>query len=301
MYFRQMMVILTLAVLIISVGVGLFYYLQSEDVIHKQLHALKNNNLELAYSYTSDRFQRVTSLNEFEQFIHQHPELKTTEAIRYDSKTHHNNRQEIIGQLKIANQALAKIKYNLIKENHEWKIQGISIEDVRKNVNQKNKTDQSLINMFDNQLSRYSIKYPNSWEYEKENDSTLILGGKRGTRSYYSTINIQTILTKYTGGSFLTVKNFMRDIVKQIKHQSPDAKVIEKGPVELMGADGKKIHGEYVIFTYTYDALPYKQWQVVVLRNDKQVFYTWGFTSRVGQYENDLSLAKAMLASWVIY
>lgn len=154
---------------------------------------------------------------------------------------------------------------------------------------------------YDNKDSKYSIKYPKDWVYDQSNPGTVIFSGKQGTPEYFSTVNIQTILTKKTGGDYDDVKAFMADINKQAKRESTDSKFLEHGPISIAGSNGIKLQGEYLIFTYKYKNIMFKQWQIVVLRNDGQVFYAWAYTSPVTQYEKDLPTAEAMLKTWSIY
>ena len=159
----------------------------------------------------------------------------------------------------------------------------------------------ALTKVYDNKDSRYSIKYPEDWEYDVPGQGTVVFNGKKGTPAFYSTVNIQTVLTKSTGGDYSTVNEFISDIKNQALKQFADAKFIDNGPVTLPSPQGQDLKGEFITFTYSYNNIPFKQWQIVLLRNDNQVFYAWAYTSPVDQYENDLATAKEMFKSWVIY
>jgi hypothetical protein len=158
-----------------------------------------------------------------------------------------------------------------------------------------------LTKLYDSKDSHYAIKYPASWEYDASDKGTVIFSGRPGSPSYYSTINIQTILTKKTGGEYATVKQFIADIRKQASAQSKGVKFLENGPITLPQTNGDKMSGEYLIFSYQYHGMAFKQWQIVVLRNDAQVFYAWAYTAPLEQYDVDLSIAKKMLESWSVY
>ena len=84
----------------------------------------------------------------------------------------------------------------------------------------------------------------------------------------------------------------MKDLKKQAISQSPGIKFLESGPVSIADSDGKKMQGEYSTFTYKYKGELFKQWQVVVLRNDGQVFYAWAYTSPIEQYKTDQDYIK---------
>lgn len=163
------------------------------------------------------------------------------------------------------------------------------------------KTTTRLTRTFNNEESRYLIKYPVDWEFDQSSPGTVVFSGREGTLSYFSTVNIQVVLTKATGGEYNSVEKFMDDIKKQVKQQSPDATFLGNGPIEIKEKEGGVAKGEYMIFTYNYSGQIVKQWQIVVLRSDKQVFYAWAYTSTTSRYDDDLLIAKEMLASWVIY
>ncbi|TAK75881.1 MAG: hypothetical protein EPO11_04945 [Gammaproteobacteria bacterium] len=160
----------------------------------------------------------------------------------------------------------------------------------------------SPFKLYDNHDSRYSIQYPAEWTYDASAEQgTVVFTGKTGTPSFYSTINIQTVLTKKTGGEYANVKQFIADIKKQAARQSSHPVFLEHGPTTMVEADGSKAQGEYLIFTYRYKNIEFKQWQIVVLRSDNQVFYAWAYTAPAQLYQNDLATAQTMLKSWVIY
>lgn len=162
-------------------------------------------------------------------------------------------------------------------------------------------TTSSKLYTYDNHDSRYSIKYPKDWVYDQSNPGTVIFSGKQGTPEFFSTVNIQTILTKKSGGDYEDVKAFTDDINKQAKKESSEAKFLEQGPISITAVNGLKMEGQYLIFTYKYRNIMFKQWQIVLLRNDGQVFYAWAYTSPVAQYDKDLPIAQEMLKTWVIY
>ncbi|RDI37274.1 hypothetical protein [Aquicella lusitana] len=158
-----------------------------------------------------------------------------------------------------------------------------------------------LTKTYDNQDSRYSIKYPTNWEYQIPAQGTVVFSGVEGTSAYYATVNIQTVLSKQTGGDFETVEAFMADIKKQALDEFQNAIFLDSGPISLSMPDGTEVKGEFLTFTYDYNGIAFKQWQVVLLRNDEQVFYAWAYTSPAAQYEENLTIAQAMLKTWSIY
>lgn len=159
----------------------------------------------------------------------------------------------------------------------------------------------SLTNFYDNKDSHYSIYYPADWIYEAKEKGMVIFSGKEGTAAYYATVNIQTILTKRSGGDFSTLDEFVADIKKQTLQESPNASFIDKGSLTVPGPKGVKLKGQYLKFIYTYEGELFHQWQIVILREDANVFYTFAYTAPVDQYQADLGVAQTMLKTWSIY
>ncbi len=156
--------------------------------------------------------------------------------------------------------------------------------------------------LYDNRNSGYSIKYPLGWSYDdKSVKGAVIMRGKEGTDSYNVTVNIQTVLTKKTGGKFTTVKEFIDDMKAQAKSQALGPKYLESGPITFNEPNGSIVKGEYLILTYKLNNVDIKQWQIVVLRNDDQVFYAWAYTAPANLYDKELPVAKRILESWSIY
>lgn len=276
------------------------------SVIYKQLSAIRAGEIIKAYAYTSIDFRGATSLNDFEEFVSHYPALKNNKSAKFSETQRKNDTGIARGTLYADDGTATPVEYLLVKEDGEWKVLGIQINpgagaDVEDKKQSVVDTEPVTLKTYDNKDSRYTLDYPSNWEYEKAGDGTVIFSGKRGTPAYFSTVNVQTVLSKKNGGDFSSVKEFMADIKSQATSQSPSTKFIESGTLTVVEKNGKKDKGEFTIFTYNYKGKEFKQWQVVVLRNDGQVFYAWAYTSPVGQYENDVAVAKTMLESWVIY
>lgn len=280
--------------------------------ISSQLKAIRNGDIVNAYSFTSQDFRSATSLKDFELFVNHYVSLKKNKNIKFTTEDIQNDTGVVNGILYSREGVSTAVEYLLVKEEGQWKILGIKVnpgDDTENadnnshadNASEANNHSSAMTNSYDNRDSRYTIKYPANWDYEKSSDGTVIFSGKRGTPAFFSTVNIQTVLTKKTGGDFTTVKEFMADIKHQAVSQSPGVKFLESGPISISEKSGVKDSGEYTTFTYTYKDKEFKQWQVVVLRHDGQVFYAWAYTSPLQQYPNDVAVAKAMLESWIIY
>lgn len=292
-----------LAFAVIVIALALYFTGGITDVVRQQLDAIKAKDYAKAYSYTSKDFQKVTTLPEFEQFVDNYSALKDNKSLSVSSRERNESGAMIKGIIYSKDGATTPIEYHLVKEDNAWKILSITVNPAGPIVNETSTVSGpgDLSQVYDNQDSHYAIKYPANWEYDTSSRGTVIFSGKRGTASYFSTVNIQTVLAKKTGGDFSTVDQFVKDLKKQASGLSAKVNFIEEGPIEFTEADGKKAKGQFLIFTYNYKGMIFKQWQVVILRNDGQVFYAWAYTSPAEQYDRDVAVAKAMLNSWSIY
>lgn len=270
--------------------------------IYQQLSALRAGHIDKAYEMTSRDFRAATSLSDFEEFVNHYTPLKNNKSVTLSDRDRQDEAGSVKATLYSTDGVAIQVEYMLVKEEGSWKILGIQVNPTGFAEENEDASDAPVtLNTYDNKDSRYSMQYPSNWQYERAGDGTVVFSGKRGTDSFFSTVNIQTVLSKKNGGDFSSVKQFMIDIKHQALTQSPGVKFLENGPFTIKEKNGTQDEGEYLIFTYKYKGKEFKQWQIVVLRNDGQVFYAWAYTSPVAQYANDLATAKAMLTSWMIY
>src|SRR5579885_2027752 len=150
----------------------------------------------------------------------------------------------------------------IYKKNHTPEVAAPSQPVTEQHAEQPPSPAIPTVKTYDNHDSRYSIQYPADWSYDASSEGTVVFSGKEGTSSFYSTVNIQTILTKKMGGDYANVKQFITDIKKQAAHQSKQVKFLEAGPLTIPQADGSKAKGEYLTFTYHYKDIEFKQWQI---------------------------------------
>lgn len=268
--------------------------------VQLQLAAIKSGDFEQAYySYTSSDFRSFTSLRDFERFV-------------YACKTLNDNAKAILQQTELTpdtglvegflisnDGAESTVKYQLIKENDAWKIAQITLHTVDLTAQQQ--LNLSLNKTLNNKDNRYIIHYPANWGSNALAEGTVIINGNPRTASSYSSVNIQTVLTKSYGGKFSTIDEFMSEVRHQAAQVTGNAKILKHGPVDIMQADGTKLHGQYIVFTYGLNGKNFKQWQIVVMRNDGRVFYAWAYAAPVEQYDLDLPVAQAILGAWSIY
>lgn len=290
--------------LVLYLTSGLTYPVQS------QLKSLGAGDIEKAYSYTSKDFQKATSINDFKKFLNQYPSLKTNESSFFNQREIQNNTGILKGTLTSKDGAKTPIEYRLIKEDGHWKILGIQVMPTGAGIEVNHHKDESsnavssykndLSNTYEDKPNQYSIKYPKDWSHDNQAKGTLLFRGQQGTPAYFTTVNIQTILTRKTGGEYSNVNALISALKKQLMEQTTNAKILDEGKVELP-TNPQKIQGEYIIATYNYKQVAYKQMQFVVIRDDGLALYAWAYTAPVKLYDASLPIAKAMFESWIIY
>jgi hypothetical protein len=299
MFARKILALILL--LFCTIAVIIFFIYQSSsplNIVDAQLQALKQGELIKAYSYTSVDFQQMTPFAAFERYVAAYPVLEHAERSQVTTQVDHNSAM-VKMLLRGDSGAITPVEFDLIKEKGNWRIFKIDISTAGtaypsdKNV--------PAIKTYQNRESRYSIQYPGNWEADSTEQGLVVFNGPKDTPSFYSTINIQTILTKKNGGEYASIGDFIKDIKKQARLQSKETKFLNQTPYLLPRGTLEPLKGESFEFIYTYQHVTFKQWQIVLLRPDNQVFYAWAYTSPLDQYDNDLNIAKAMLSSWTIY
>jgi hypothetical protein len=145
----------------------------------------------------------------------------------------------------------------------------------------------------------YTIEYPADWIYTTQSAHTVIFSGKKETEAYYSTVSIQNLLsTKHKEGQYKDVDAIIEEYEKQLK-TAQDARIYHPEPF-VYKKDVVTLTGKQFMAEYTLRGERYKQWMIIILRNDGEVFHTWFYISPVKRYDTYLGIAKAMLDSWVI-
>lgn len=280
------------------------FYITSDlvNVVQLQLNALKSGDIKTAYALNSKDFQQATSLNDFTVFLKSYPILKENKNHSFSFREVENNKGILIGTLTAKDGSQTAVTYLLIKENGTWKILGISLTPndagikIKKTISEKSML---LTNTYLAKNHGYVISYPANWTVTHPKKNIVLFSGKIGTASYYSTINIQTILSKKSGGHYESTEQLLLILKKQMKNQLKNIHIIEEGKATLP-QNPNHFQGEYIIFSYTLKNQPFKQLQYLFSSENKSVFYSWAYTSAAQQYDSDLTIAKTMFASWKI-
>jgi TM2 domain-containing membrane protein YozV len=285
------------------------------DVVHTQLAAIRAGDYQLAYSYTSPEFQEKTSYDEFAAFIEHIPALKNNvDATLFTSKQVKDGQADLLGTVTGKDGVATPIEYLLIKEDNVWKVLAIRVNPDHpassESENDKDNTPDPATSAtpkeiakpltFDDKAGRYSLQYPSTWYYEQPDAASIMFSGKSGSPSYYSTVTIQRLPMKKTGGIYTSVQDVIKDLKNQINEKTTNVKFAESG-VAVLAKDPKKYTGEYFVVTYTYKKHIMKKMQYVIMQPDGSAAYSWGYTAPADSFNYDLPIAKSIYDSWVIH
>jgi len=147
---------------------------------------------------------------------------------------------------------------------------------------------------------RYTISYPSGWQVYDHNDGVVVFKAKSDKLIYPVSVNIQTIFTKQDTGTYASVKDLMDDFVKNAKRHADVVKFIERKPFSLANPLGATLQGEQATFTFRDHGKTIKQWQVMLMTKDGNLFQAWAYRAPADVFQMSLPLANDMLSTWII-
>ncbi len=293
--------ILAWLVIFVVIVFSLAFYFTSgiTKAVHNELDALRNGDINKAYSYTSKDFQHSVSIDQFRLFIKHYPSLSNNKSSTFNEREVRNNSGFIKGVLTAEDGAKTPIEVNLIKEDGIWKILSIKLQPTGVQIERQDSASTQDTSLKIYRTKFYSIKYPADWNYEKPKQGVVLFNGKKGSPAYFATVNIQTILSKKAGGQYSSLAEIKSDLTKQIMTHDPNAKIIAQGKAELP-TNPKAYQGEYLVFTHTINNHMFKQMQLLLNKENGLAFYSWTYTSPEEIYDQYLPIAQKMYESWVL-
>ena len=135
---------LLLTIIIVGAAVGFWATLtqeQTQNVVNKQLKALRENKItEAYYSYTSKDFQKTTSLSAFRNFVHSYPVLVKNKTSNFKKKSVGDKVAFIHGTLTSTEGDTASAEFKLVKEDSDWKILTIQITGEEESEEEEDET-----------------------------------------------------------------------------------------------------------------------------------------------------------------
>lgn len=147
-----------------------------------------------------------------------------------------------------------------------------------------------LENLFYEQSFGYSIGYPGDWTYTKPREYSIVFSGQEGTPAYHSTVAIENIVSAKAGGTYESIKAVVDDYKCKLVTSAEDVCIHTS---EYPAGDG-------FVAEFTYQGVTLRQWRVVIVRSNENIFHTWAYASPIEQYDTYLPIARAMLDSWML-
>lgn len=118
--------------LVLTLSLVLFWghYLTAAlvNVVSNQLEALKKRDYATAYSYTSTEYQNIFTLDTFELWVLQYPVLLDHPQMNFSKQGFNSSAMDsgfLEGTFKASNGETLFIRYQLIKQQGQWKISNI--------------------------------------------------------------------------------------------------------------------------------------------------------------------------------
>jgi ABC-type transporter MlaC component len=98
------------------------------EVIEGQLDALRKGNSSKAYTkFTSSEFRKITSQQQFQQFVKNFSVLSANRSVKFNSVNFEKSIATFEATLISQNGDTLDVEYDLVNENGKWKILGIQL------------------------------------------------------------------------------------------------------------------------------------------------------------------------------
>ncbi|SHH13507.1 hypothetical protein SAMN02745221_01765 [Thermosyntropha lipolytica DSM 11003] len=140
----------------------------------------------------------------------------------------------------------------------------------------------------------YQLAYPQHWIYEQTNEHTVIFSGPQGTEEYYTTVNIQNVLSRAAGGNYENLHDFLKDYQNDIENTG--GKVLEKAE-GMMDISGYNV--PYIEFTCNFfqQGEEFMMWTVLIQR-DENIFHQFSYTAPRDLYAKHIEQAREIFKTF---
>ena len=115
------------AFIILAIGLAFYFTAGMVGVVEKQLDLLRQGDIKGAYALTSKDFQKATSLERFTAFVKNYPSLSQNQGHTFTTRSIENNIGTVKGTLTAKDGAVTPVKFQLVKEQGEWRILFIEV------------------------------------------------------------------------------------------------------------------------------------------------------------------------------
>lgn len=105
-----------------------------QNMIQKHLDDLRYQNIPAAYSAMSERYRIKNSLDDFDDYILRHPEFAFNRSSQFYRIALDKRRVSLRGEITSFDYDKYFVKYDLVKENGEWKIDQFTVLDAEEPI-----------------------------------------------------------------------------------------------------------------------------------------------------------------------
>ena len=122
-----------LLLLFFAAAVGFFVYYIFQitgdplKVVNQQLAAMRDNDIEKAYSYCSNGFKQITNYQNFQSFVNGNPHLKNSKEFTSLNRSIESGVAKLKGNLVSNSGSSLPAEYHLVKEGRSWRVQYIDL------------------------------------------------------------------------------------------------------------------------------------------------------------------------------
>ena len=122
-----------LLLLFLAAAVGFFVYYIFQitgdplKVVNHQLAAIRENDLEKAYSLCSEGFKKITNYQNFQTFVQSNSQFKDSKEFTSYNRSIEQGVAKLKGNLITTQGSTIPAEYHLVKEGRSWKVQYIDL------------------------------------------------------------------------------------------------------------------------------------------------------------------------------
>jgi hypothetical protein len=151
--------------------------------------------------------------------------------------------------------------------------------------------------MIDSELG-FTIDYPDSWIVEKGDGPFVVISGKKGTPAYFATVNIQNVYPD-VGTKDITqaTQNVVAGLKGLLKQADPNVSFPGQGAYAY-SQQGLILHGLQFTVLYERKGEKFRQWNVVLARQDNTIVHVWSYAAPEDRYDRYGAIAGKMLETW---
>ncbi len=299
--------------------------------VEAQLKAIQIEDLATAYSYTSQAFQKSTSLDAFKRFVGDYSGLRNNQSIVFNKRGIKNGIGTINATLISRGGNGTAITYHLVKENDRWKIESmvlipdsddqpveaanntptvnpnapttvattpVTAEPANTTTPEPATTNTAQTKIYEDASNNYSLNYPATWNYTTSVDGVTVFH-KTDNDNNQVLISIQAI--DNSNNTRISVQQMVDKGEEVIKQRAGAYQVIEDSLLPPRANKNENYHGRYLVYSYTLDNdMSFKQLQVIYFKSPSRAQYVINYISPASEFDASLPTVREMIASFTV-